>query len=168
MLIYDRRSVGQPVSVSGSHLEPMTRFLFPVWRLWVSWYGAPSLRRGWVCNLFVQLLLGLARAATLGSKSHGPHDHNLLFHLRLLQLSPVTSSQLLFPLLSRGGPNINRSFFPTVAFMRCYRNTFNKSLRLLVTMELNATSNWIATDNCRTSLMREVPTNCWIQNILLN
>jgi hypothetical protein len=36
-LIYDRRSVGQSVLVSGSHLEPMTRFLFSVWRLRVSW-----------------------------------------------------------------------------------------------------------------------------------
>jgi hypothetical protein len=31
--------------------------------------GAPSLTRGWVCNLLIQLLLGLARALTLGSKS---------------------------------------------------------------------------------------------------
>jgi hypothetical protein len=29
-LIYDRRSVGQSVLVSGSHLEPMTRFFFSV------------------------------------------------------------------------------------------------------------------------------------------
>jgi hypothetical protein len=27
-LIYDRRSVGQSVLMLGSHLEPMTRFLF--------------------------------------------------------------------------------------------------------------------------------------------
>jgi hypothetical protein len=25
----------------GSHLEPMTRFLFSVWQLWVSWSGRP-------------------------------------------------------------------------------------------------------------------------------
>jgi hypothetical protein len=56
--------------VSGSHLEPMTRFLFSVWRLRVSWFGAPSLTWGWVCNSLVQLLLGLARAVTLGSISH--------------------------------------------------------------------------------------------------
>jgi hypothetical protein len=67
-LIYDRRSVGQSVLVSGSHLESMTRFLFPDWRLRVSWCVAPSLTRRWVCNLLVlvQLLLGLARAVTLG------------------------------------------------------------------------------------------------------
>jgi hypothetical protein len=47
---------------------------------------APSLTRGWVCNLLVQLLLGLARAVTLGSKFRGPHDHILLSHLRLPQL----------------------------------------------------------------------------------
>jgi hypothetical protein len=50
-LIYDRRSVGQSILVSGSHLEPMTRFLFSVWLLWVSWCVAPSLTRGRVCNL---------------------------------------------------------------------------------------------------------------------
>jgi hypothetical protein len=68
-LIYDRRSIGQSVLVSGSHLEPMTRFLFSVWRLRVSWCVTPSLTRGRVCNLLVQLLLGLARAVTLGPKS---------------------------------------------------------------------------------------------------
>jgi hypothetical protein len=55
---------------NGQSVEPMTRFLFSVWWLRVSWCGAPSLMRGWVCNLLVQLLLGLARAVTLGSKSH--------------------------------------------------------------------------------------------------
>jgi hypothetical protein len=82
-LIYDRRSVGQSVLVSGFHLEPMTRFLFSVWRLRVSWCEAPSLTRGRVCNLFVQLLLGFARAVTLGSKPRTTHDHILLSHLRL-------------------------------------------------------------------------------------
>jgi hypothetical protein len=74
-LIYDRRSVGQSVLVSGSQPEPMTRFLFSVWQLRVFWCGAPSLTRGWVCNLIVQLLLGLARAVTLGSKSHRTQSH---------------------------------------------------------------------------------------------
>jgi hypothetical protein len=64
-LIYDRRSVGQSVLVSGSHLEPITRFLFSVWQLRVSWCVAPSLTRGRVCNLLVQLFLVLARAVTL-------------------------------------------------------------------------------------------------------
>jgi hypothetical protein len=50
----------QPVLVSGSHLDPMTRFLFSVWRLRVSWCGASSPTRGWVRNLLVQLLLGLS------------------------------------------------------------------------------------------------------------
>jgi hypothetical protein len=44
---------------------------------------APSLTRGWVCNLLVQLLLGLARAVTLGSKFRRTHGHILLSHLRL-------------------------------------------------------------------------------------
>jgi hypothetical protein len=42
--------------------------------------------RGWVCNLLVQLLLGPARAVTLGSKSRRTHGHILLSHLRLPQL----------------------------------------------------------------------------------
>jgi hypothetical protein len=79
-LIYDRRSVGQSVLVSGSH----DQIFFSVWRLWVSWCVAPSLTRGWVCNVLVQLHLGLARAVTLGSKSRRTH-HILLSHLRLPQ-----------------------------------------------------------------------------------
>jgi hypothetical protein len=44
---------------------------------------SPSLTKGWVCNLLVQLLLGLARAVALGSKIRRTHDHMLLSHLRL-------------------------------------------------------------------------------------
>jgi hypothetical protein len=78
----DRRSVGQSVLLSGSHPEPMTRFLFSVWQLRVSWCWAPSLTRGWVFNLLTQLLLGLTRAFILGSKSSRIQDHILLSHLR--------------------------------------------------------------------------------------
>jgi hypothetical protein len=85
-LIYNQRSVGQSVFVSGSHLEHMTRFFCSFWRLQVSWCGAPSLTRGWVCNLLVQSLLNLARLVTLGSKSCRTHDHILLSHFRLPQL----------------------------------------------------------------------------------
>jgi hypothetical protein len=59
------------------HLKPMRRFLFSVWQLRVSWCRAPSLTRGWVCNLHVQLLLGLARSVTLGSKSRRTRDYIL-------------------------------------------------------------------------------------------
>jgi hypothetical protein len=84
-LIDDRRSAGQSILVSGFHLEPMARFFFPVWQLQVSWCGAPSLTRGWACNLLVQLLLGLARTVTLRSNSRRTHDHISLSHLRLPQ-----------------------------------------------------------------------------------
>jgi hypothetical protein len=76
-LSYDRRSVSQSVLMSGSHLKPITRFLFSVWQLRVSWCEVPSLTRGWVCNLLVQLLLGL------GSQSRRIRDNILLCHLRL-------------------------------------------------------------------------------------
>jgi hypothetical protein len=46
---------------------------------------APSLTRGWVCNLLVQLLLGL------GLKSRRTHNHILLSHLRLPQLGAEQS-----------------------------------------------------------------------------
>jgi hypothetical protein len=78
-------SVAQNLLVTGSHLEPMTRLLLSIWRLRVSWYGAPSLTWGWVGNLLVQFLLGLARAVILGSKSPRTHGHILLSHLGLPQ-----------------------------------------------------------------------------------
>jgi hypothetical protein len=82
-LSFDRRSVGQCVLVSGSRLELRTRFFFSVWQLCVSWCLASSLTNGWVCNLLVQLLLALARAITLGFKSHRTRCHISLSHLRL-------------------------------------------------------------------------------------
>jgi hypothetical protein len=54
-------------------------------QLRLCYFVAPSLTRGRVCNLLVQLLLGLARAVTLGSKSRRTHGHMLLSHLRLPQ-----------------------------------------------------------------------------------
>jgi hypothetical protein len=47
----------------------------------LSYFVAPSLTRGRVCNLLVQLLLGLGRGVTLGSKSRSSHGHILLSHL---------------------------------------------------------------------------------------
>jgi hypothetical protein len=44
-------------------------------QLRVCYFVAPSLTRGRFCNLLVQLLLGLARAVTLGSKSRRTHGH---------------------------------------------------------------------------------------------
>jgi hypothetical protein len=51
----------------------------------VSWFVMPSLTRWRVSNLLLQLLLGLASAATHESKSRGTHDHILLSHLSLPQ-----------------------------------------------------------------------------------
>jgi hypothetical protein len=41
-----------------------------VWQLWVSWFWAPSLTRGWVCNVLVQIASVHCRAVTLRFKSH--------------------------------------------------------------------------------------------------
>jgi hypothetical protein len=81
----DQRSVGQFVLVLGSHLELMTKFfLFCLTTAGFLMFGT-SLTRGWVCNLLVQLLLGLARALALRSKSCRTHDYILLSHLRFPQ-----------------------------------------------------------------------------------
>jgi hypothetical protein len=79
-----RPTVNRPLCLGVElHLEPTTRFLFSAWKFRVSLSGAPSPTRGRVSNLLVQLLLGLARAFTLGSKSRRTHDHILLSHMRL-------------------------------------------------------------------------------------
>jgi hypothetical protein len=65
--------------VSGPYLGPMTRFFITVGNLRSSCYGAPSLRRGLVCNLLVQF------AVTLRSKPLRTHGHILLSYLRLPQ-----------------------------------------------------------------------------------
>jgi hypothetical protein len=62
--------------VSGPHLEPITNFFFCLDN-----FG--FLDVGWVCNLLIQMLLGLARAVTLGSEYRRTHDHILLSQLRL-------------------------------------------------------------------------------------
>jgi hypothetical protein len=76
-------TVSQPVCLgawipSGSHDQiSFISLMIAGFLIW-----APSLRRGWVHHLLVQLPLGLARAATLGSRTHG---HILLSLLRLPQ-----------------------------------------------------------------------------------
>jgi hypothetical protein len=90
------------VLVSGSCLELMTRSFFCIWQLWVSWCSAPSLTRGWVCNLLVKLLLGLARAVTLGFKSRRIPYNILLSPLRLSQ--PGGPGSRIYIPREQGGP----------------------------------------------------------------
>jgi hypothetical protein len=52
-----------------------------------SYCEAPALTRGRICNLLVHVLLGLANAVTLRSKSCRTSDHISLSHLRLGSLS---------------------------------------------------------------------------------
>jgi hypothetical protein len=54
-------------------------------QLRVCYFVAPSLTRGRVCNLLVQLLLGLAKAVTPGSKSCRTRGYILLSRVRLPQ-----------------------------------------------------------------------------------
>jgi hypothetical protein len=73
-------------------------------QLRIFYFVAPSLTRGLVCNLLVQLLLGLARAVTLGSKSRRTHSHILLSDLRLLQ--PGGPGPHIYIPQEQGGPVI--------------------------------------------------------------
>jgi hypothetical protein len=87
-LSYDRRSVGQSILVSGHHLVPATNSSFTLMEnlfrhLKLSSCEVPSLTRGEICSLSVHLLLGLANAVTIRSKSRRTRDHILLCHLRL-------------------------------------------------------------------------------------
>jgi hypothetical protein len=87
-LVYDRQSVGHSGVRRPSGTRDQFFFLLQISfrQLRLSYFAAPSLARGGrVCNLLVQLLLGLARAVTLRSKSRRTHGHILLSHLRLPQ-----------------------------------------------------------------------------------
>jgi hypothetical protein len=65
-------------------------------------FVALSLTRGRVCNLLVQLLLGIARAVTLRSKSRRTHDYILLSYLRLPQ--PGGPGSRIYIPQEQGGP----------------------------------------------------------------
>jgi hypothetical protein len=84
---YVIHSVTRPVCV-GVRLSSGAHDQIFVFRLTIAGFlmwGTLSDER--ICfNLLVQLLLGLTRAVTLGSKSRKTHDHILLSHLRLPQL----------------------------------------------------------------------------------
>jgi hypothetical protein len=84
--------------------RPIFPFFLLYWQLQASCRGAPSLTRGWICNLLVQLLLGLARAVTLWSGSRRTQDHILLSHLRLPQ--PGGPGPSIYIPQEEGGPVI--------------------------------------------------------------
>jgi hypothetical protein len=76
------------------------QIFFSVLQLRVSCCGAPFLTIGMVCNLLIQLLLGLARAIQVPQNS----DHILLSHLRLSQ-SGGPGPRIYIP-QEQGGPVI--------------------------------------------------------------
>jgi hypothetical protein len=78
-LCYDRRSVGQSVLVSSTHLGlTITFLLLPVAGL-LMWGALSDERTGLT---FIKLLLALASAVILGSESRETHDRILLSQIR--------------------------------------------------------------------------------------
>jgi hypothetical protein len=67
---YGRQSVGQSFLVSGPHPGPATKFFFLLEiflrQLRVSYFVAPSLKRGWVCNLPHNCFWALPEQSLLG------------------------------------------------------------------------------------------------------
>jgi hypothetical protein len=87
-------TVTWPVCLGVGHPSGPHRQIFIIaGHLQVSCCGAPSLMRGWLCNLLIKLLLSLANTVTLRSKSQRTHDHILLSHLRLHNLEQCQSCQ---------------------------------------------------------------------------
>jgi hypothetical protein len=151
-----RPTVSRPVCPGVRHSSKMklfydwqsaslgARFLLSLWRFRVSWCGAPPLTRGWVCNLLVQLRLGLARAVTLGSKSCRTHGHILLSHLILPQ--PGEPGPRIYIPQEQGGPVIP----PGTGF------TFCRLLRLKVEVTLGPTvSRPVLLYNCFWALQEQ-------------
>jgi hypothetical protein len=99
-LIYDRQSVRRPPGIRDQYF-----FLLEISfsQLLLCYFVPPSLTRGRVCNLLVQLLLGLVRAVTLGSKSRRTQGHILLSHLRLPQ--PGGPGSRIYIPQEQGGPD---------------------------------------------------------------
>jgi hypothetical protein len=121
-----------------------------VWQLLPCLRGAPSLRKGWVCNLLLQSLLGLAWAIPLGSKSRRTHDHMLLPHWRLLQ--PGGPGSCIYIPQEHGGPVISPGTeFPFCRLLRLaglwwsYSNSRasnHRSRSHITTDSQSASSSW--------------------------
>jgi hypothetical protein len=89
-----KSSVGQSVLVSGAHLGPATNFSFLLEisfrQMRVCYFVAPSLTRGRVCNLLVQLLLDLPEQSLL---SRSPVELTAIFY-SLIWDSPNLEGQV--------------------------------------------------------------------------
>jgi hypothetical protein len=104
--------------------------------------GAPSLTRGRVCNLSVQLLLGLASAVTLRSEFRGTRGHIIPSHLGLGFLSVASYGSKscgggILSNLHAGGLADRRRLYRThVSGLNIYRHGQHRRQRSFVSFQL--------------------------------
>jgi hypothetical protein len=110
-------------------------------QLRLCYFVVPSLTRGRVCNLLVQLLLDFARAVTLGSKSRRTHDHILLSHLRLLQ--PGGPGSRIYIPQKQGSPVIPPGTgFAALSHNSIYINSWQKAESMICNRKMYSKKLW--------------------------
>jgi hypothetical protein len=91
-LIYDRQSVCQSVLVPGTQLGPVTNFfsLLEIFfrQLRVCYFVAPSLTRGWVCNLLYNCFWPLPEQSLLG---RSPAELTAIFYCLISDCVPPST-----------------------------------------------------------------------------
>jgi hypothetical protein len=130
----------------------MLKLIYDRW----SWYGTPSLTGGWVCNLLIQLLLGLAEQSILGSSAVGLTSI-FYSHMRLPQ--PGEQGPHIYIPQEQGSPviplgtnksNENTMYshqHVTIWFERKGTTTTLVKLKESLVLLMNNQCNWVVTQS---------------------
>jgi hypothetical protein len=94
-------------------LRPMTIYLVSLWWLRVSWYLAPSLTRGRVCNLLYNCFWALPEQSLLG---RSPAEVTAIFYSHLRLSKPGGPGSCIYIPQEQGGPVVP----PCTGFPFCH------------------------------------------------